>query len=81
MLYTMVTLQKGNLKEMDRSAFERVMNRIVENIENAGYNAYDQLKAYTLTGDVHYITREGNTRNYIEKLDREQIRRYLKYIK
>ena len=65
---------------MDRSTFEKVMRRIIHNIEDAGYDAYDQLNAYVLTGDVHYITREGNTRSYIEKLDREQIRRYLKCI-
>jgi len=63
---------------MDRNTFERVMDHIVHNIENAGYDAYTQITAYLLTSDENYITRQGKARDYIQKLDKTQIKRYLR---
>ena len=66
---------------MDRHQFERVMVRIVDSIEDAGYDAYEQIKAYVLTSDANYITRKGRARDYIQKLDKSQIQKYLRKLR
>lgn len=63
---------------MNRETFERVMRHIVDSIEQAGYNARAQIKAYILTTDASYITREGKARDYIQKLDMDMIEKYVK---
>lgn len=72
---------KGNLRKMDRHQFERVMEHIVVSIEDAGHDAYVQIKAYILTSDENYITRKGSARYYIQKLDKSQIKKNLKKIR
>ncbi len=66
---------------MDRHQFERVMVHIVDSIEDAGYDAYEQIKAYVLTSDANYITRKGRARDYIQKLDKSQIQKYLRNLR
>ncbi len=63
---------------MDRQKFERVMEHIIDYVDRTGYDPYDQIRAYLLTGDEKYITREGKARDYIQRLDKEQIKRYIK---
>ena len=63
---------------MDRQKFERVMEHIIAYIERAGYNPYEQIRAYLLTGDAKYITREGKAREFIQHLDKEDIKRYIR---
>ncbi len=63
---------------MQRDKFERIMNHIVRNIDDAGYSAEEQLTAYVLTGEECYITRNGNSREWIQKLDKKQIKKYIK---
>ncbi len=63
---------------MDRQKFERVMEHIIDYIERSGYDPYDQIRAYLLTGDAKYITREGKAREYIQRLDKEDIKRYIR---
>ena len=63
---------------MEKQKFERVMEHIIRSIEESGYEPYDQIRAYLLTSDENYITRDGRAREYIQKLDRDQIKRYLK---
>lgn len=65
----------------DRHQFECVMKHIVVSIEDAGYSAYKQIKAYILTSNVNYITRRGRARHYIKRLDKSQIKKYLKKIR
>ena len=66
---------------MDRHQFERVMVHIVDSIEDAGYDACEQIKAYVLTSDANYITRKGRARDYIQKLDKSQIQKYLRKLR
>ena len=63
---------------MEQNTFERVMKHIMHSIEYAGYDSYDQIKAYLLTSDENYITREGKARDYIKQLDKDMIRKYMK---
>jgi len=69
--------EKGTQDEMDREKFERAMNLIVHYIESAGYDAYYQIQGYLLTDDETYITRNGKAREYIKRLDKDMIQKYI----
>ncbi len=62
---------------MEQKKFEWVMEHIIRSIEDSGYSAEDQILAYVLTDDENYITRNGNAREWIQKLDKQQIEKYL----
>lgn len=62
---------------MEQKKFERVMRHIIRSIEDSGYSAEEQILAYVLTDDENYITRNGNARDWIQKLDKQQIEKYL----
>ena len=55
------------------------MAGVVAALKNAGYDPYAQLTGYLRTGNERYITRECNARNIVAKMDREQIRVFLKH--
>ena len=57
--------------------FENIMAHIVASIRAAGYEPYDQLYGYLKTGDDTYITRTGDARNLIKKLDPNQVQCFL----
>lgn len=57
--------------------FESIMEHIVASIRSAGYEPYDQLYGYLKTGDETYITRTGDARRLVKKLDREQLQQYV----
>ena len=61
---------------MEAILFEQIMNSIVCNIQNAGYDPCDQLTGYIQTGDASYITRNGDARQVIQTLDMEKIKSY-----
>lgn len=61
---------------MEKIPFEQIMNSIVCNIRNAGYDPRDQLTGYIQTGDVSYITRNGDARQKIQALDIEHVKSY-----
>jgi len=58
------------------------IENIVIIIKEAGYNPYEQLYAYLRTGNDAYITRKGNARELVVKIDNEEIWEYIEpYIK
>ena len=57
--------------------FENIMAHIVASIREAGYDPYNQLYGYLKTGDDTYITRTGDARNLIKKLDPNQVQCFL----
>lgn len=61
---------------MNERQFLKIIQHIISSIEDAGYDAENQLIAYALTGDEDYITRRGDARMWIHKLDREDIKDY-----
>lgn len=61
---------------MNRRQFEKILNHVINSIESAGYEAENQIIAYVLTSDDSYITRRGDAREWIQKLDKEQIKDY-----
>lgn len=61
---------------MNNRQFEKILQHIIHSIEAAGYDADNQIIGYALTGDDSYITRRGDSRTWIHKLDIEQIKDY-----
>lgn len=63
---------------MSNNIFETTMNEIIVALKEKGYNPYEQLKGYIFLGDNSYITRHNGAREKIQKLDKEQISKYLR---
>ena len=61
---------------MDRE-FQQKMTIVVEALKQDGYVTYDQLTGYIRTNNLFYITRQGNARELVSKMDLEMIQRYL----
>ena len=59
------------------SKFESTMEEIVRAITEAGYDPYDQLYGYVNRGKEEYITRNGDAREKIKKLNWLKIKQYV----
>ena len=59
------------------SKFETTMKEIVQDITEAGYDPYEQLYGYFTTGKEEYITRNGNAREKIKRLNWLKIKQYI----
>ena len=46
---------------------------IINDMNDAGYNAYKQITEYLITGEVGYITRYKECRSRIEKINRRDL--------
>ena len=58
--------------------FEVTMKEIVQSISDAGFDPFSQLYGYIITGIEEYITRTGNARELIKKLNWQQVWDYVK---
>ena len=54
-----------------------MMEEIVQSIREAGYEPYDQLYGYVTKGKEEYITRNGNAREKIKKLNWLQLKDFV----
>ena len=52
-----------------KDKFEETIEYIVAVLKEAGYDPYEQLYAYVSTGNEAYITRKGNAREIVSKID------------
>ena len=62
---------------MEDKKFISTMESIVSSIEQAGMDPYEQIYGYLTTGKEIYITRNGNARELIQTLDKDDISRYI----
>ncbi len=62
---------------MEDKKFISTMERIVSSIEQTGMDPYEQIYGYLTTGKEIYITRNGNARELIQTLDKDDISRYI----
>ena len=58
--------------------FDITMKHIIKSIRQAGYEPYDQLTGYLLTGDDRYITRSGNARKLIKGIGLASLTEYIR---
>ena len=63
-----------------KDKFEETIDYVVSVLREAGYNPYEQLYGYVSTGNEAYITRKGNARDMILKLDKVQLMQYVSKI-
>lgn len=63
-----------------KDKFEETIDYVVAVLREAGYNPYEQLYGYVSTGNEAYITRKGNARDMILKLDKVQLMQYVSKI-
>ena len=59
------------------SNFESTIKEIVRAIAEAGYQPYDQLYGYVSTGKEEFITRNGNAREKVKKLNWLAVKEYV----
>lgn len=58
--------------------FEVRMKEIIQSISDAGFDPFSQLYGYLTTGKEEYITRTGNARELIKKLNWQRVWDYVK---
>lgn len=66
---------------MTEQEFTKTMEHIVLSLEQNGYDPYEQLTGYVITGELHYITRKGNARDLISSLDMLKVKSYVLLMK
>ena len=60
-----------------KTKFEVTMEEIVRAIAEAGYDPHDQLYGYVSTGKEEFITRNGNAREKVKKLNWLAVKEYV----
>ena len=63
---------------MVKPNFEVRMKEIIQSISDAGFDPFSQLYGYLTTGKEEYITRTGNARELIKKLNWQRVWDYVK---
>ena len=63
---------------MDRNTIlftnpDKKKEQTIQEIDEKGYNAIDQMVGYILSGDPSYITGHNNARNLIRKVERDEL--------
>lgn len=61
--------------------FTTAMDEIIASIREAGFDPYAQLYGYITKGKEEYITRTGNAREKIKKLNWLQVKEYVEKMK
>lgn len=60
-----------------REKFQKDIECIISALRDAGYDPYEQLYAYAITGNETFITRKGDARRIISLIDREKLIEYI----
>jgi len=60
-----------------REKFQEDIEYIISILRDAGYDPYEQLYAYAITGNETFITRKGDARNLVAELGKEQLIQYV----
>ena len=66
-----------NAEEIDKENSRSIIKNIIDDLEEAGYNAYKQVTEYLLTGEIGYISSYKEARTKIEKINRRDLVEYM----
>ena len=66
-----------NTEEIDKENSRSIIKNIIDDLEEAGYNAYKQITEYLLTGEIGYISSYKEARTKIEKINRRDLVEYM----
>lgn len=53
-----------------------IFESIVSSLREAGYDPFSQITGYLQTGDLTYITRSGDARQLISKMDKSLLQEF-----
>lgn len=59
--------------------FIQTMDYVISVLKSAGYDPYERLRAYLQTGNASFITRKGNARELITRIDRALLEQYVSH--
>lgn len=57
----------------DLVSVKTILKEVYKALEEKGYEPYDQIIGYILSGDPTYITSYNNARNLIREVEREKL--------
>lgn len=60
-----------------KEKFLKDVEHIISILRDAGYDPYEQLYAYAITGNETFITRKGDARNMVMNLNRDKLVEYV----
>ncbi|NLW42946.1 MAG: IreB family regulatory phosphoprotein [Tissierellia bacterium] len=60
-------------KVKDLTSVKVILKEVFNSLEEKGYEPYDQIIGYILSGDPTYITSHNNARAMIKELEREDL--------
>ena len=60
-----------------REKFQKDIECIISALRDTGYDPYEQLYAYAITGNETFITRKGDARRIISSIEREELIEYI----
>lgn len=66
-----------NTEEINKENSRSIIKNIIDDLEEAGYNAYKQVTEYLLTGEIGYISSYKEARSKIEKINRRDLVEYM----
>ena len=62
-----------NVEELDNYMITETLLTVRNNLEEKGYNAYNQIVGYLISGDLAYISSYKDSRKKMQKLEREKV--------
>lgn len=60
-------------KVKDLTSVQTILKEVYRSLEDKGYEPYDQIIGYILSGDPTYITSHNNARSLIREIERERL--------
>lgn len=60
-------------KIKDFTSIKVILKEVYKALEEKGYEPYDQIIGYILSGDPTYITSHNNARSLIREVEREEL--------
>ncbi len=60
-------------KTKNLTSVKTILKEVYRSLEEKGYEPYDQIIGYILSGDPSYITSHNNARNLIRNVEREDL--------
>lgn len=62
-----------DVNEIKDANIKKLVIEVGEALEERGYDAYEQLTGYLITGDLAYITNHKEARNKIQQVNRFEL--------
>lgn len=67
------TTQLYDLEKFSESLVEKTLTEVASSLKEKGYNPFNQLTGYLMSGDPGYISSYQNARTKITSIDRSKI--------